>query len=274
MRRKRWRLAGGLLLGLLSLLVATAASAQSFRLFRPGPVQNASPQILNGTIASLAAWPATYVLDKPATGPCTVTVIGPRALITAAHCVKDGEKGELVGGRIGVTCWWHERYHPEDQNAFDVAMCLADRDIRIANSGRFEALIGGAPAAATRPLTLLGYGCTEVGGTKGVLYEGESSLTEAIGAGSPSFRTSGGAAVCAGDSGGGAYQPAGPGGGRRLAGIAAKALGDKESRFTAIGSTHVQSWITSWAGSQTDKNGNIQPVRICGLDPTLSNCRS
>ena len=65
----------------------------------------AEPQIIGGTLSDTADWPATFVFNV-IDNPCTSTAIGPKVILTAAHCITDGAKGLIKYGNFqtGVTC--------------------------------------------------------------------------------------------------------------------------------------------------------------------------
>jgi hypothetical protein len=256
---------------MIAFVAAASANAQAFKVFRPPPLTKVSEQILGGAKASLADWPATFVLDHAKLGPCTATVVGPRTVVTAAHCVNDGESGVFGNAKIPITCWSHERYYAQDENPWDIALCLADGDIKIDNGKPFERLAPSALSGA-EPITLLGYGCTRVNGSKGVLYQGDSAVDTPPEAAAPFFQTSGGAAVCAGDSGGGAFLK-GPYNKRSLTGVASKWLGGEASKFTAVTHPAVMAWIVKWSTTRKGKNGETLTVQICGLGAPPINCR-
>src|SRR5262245_35856777 len=56
----------------------------------------ASPELRHGIEATTADWPASLYVTFPTpdgTAACTATLVGPRAMLTAAHCVP--EKGKV-----------------------------------------------------------------------------------------------------------------------------------------------------------------------------------
>src|SRR5208337_2272339 len=195
---------------------------------RPLPSPGAKPQIIGGRVSDPAEWPATFIFGKAEEKFCTSTAIGPRAILTAAHCVDDGQEGTifLPGGKsAGLKCSVHEAFTPCWPTAGqpdsvcpagksfsdDYALCLASADLELPV---YESLLT-SPGIINRgeEVLLTGFGCNQSGGSDGgfgVLFEGETTVTKL-----PSqqttlprrnyVETSGGAAACYGDSGGASY---------------------------------------------------------------------
>jgi len=87
---------------LRQLLTASGLAAASLALLTPGLAQAASAQtsIIRGDVASIAEFPS-LALIAASTGKnegfaCTGTVISPRVILTAAHCVEDLDVGGLT----------------------------------------------------------------------------------------------------------------------------------------------------------------------------------
>jgi hypothetical protein len=257
-----------LLLTLLVLLGVPEVAAAEFNMEPPKRDTGAAPQIIGGRKVTNpeADWPATLKFVGGA-GPCTSTVIGPRVVLTAAHCVHPGERGKLTiaGAVVHVTCDHHADY--SSNYKLDVALCLADADIRLpGRDSAFETLadvLGLAPAGS--PAILLGYGCRQTlgGGPAGVLYEGDTTIV-AVSAADPYMEARGGAAVCYGDSGGAAFFAISPVE-RRV--IAVNSQGDilERSMLSAVANAAIASFIRDW---RTRKG-----VLVCGLD-TLAGCHA
>jgi hypothetical protein len=255
----------------LTLVAAMMAAgptvhAQSFEMRPPDVPTTATGQIIGGELAIPSDWPATFRFLSPE-GPCTSTVVGPRAVLTAAHCVTDGAIGIIRLGNepgIGVTCTHHDDYDVDAR--LDIALCVAAANIPLANNRPYETL----NTDSLRPelgaqVTLLGYGCRQVhgGGPSGALYKGDS-VVQFPAYGVPFATTIGGAAVCFGDSGGGAFLVSGAS--RKLIGVNSQGDIITRSHISAVAHPLIMAFIKRWS---TQKN-----APICGISPNLFSCRS
>ncbi|MDO8210905.1 trypsin-like serine protease [Conexibacter sp. CPCC 206217] len=83
----------------LSLLVALALTLSSSAGAAGERAATPSPNVVGGTDAAPGSWPfAAYVLADFSDGAhaCTGSVVGPGAILTAAHCVVDQDSGAVV----------------------------------------------------------------------------------------------------------------------------------------------------------------------------------
>jgi hypothetical protein len=184
----------------------------------------------------------------------------------AAHCLKGGLRGKFANHPIAVQCDRLSSW----QDGYDVALCSTSATIPIKAGQPYESLRLEKAVPDSTWLTLIGYGCTKAGGASGVLYEGTSSVNG--GAPPTTFETKGGAALCAGDSGGGAYwldQDEN----RWIVGIASKTIiADRLSTFASLSSAYLAKWIRKWQTRQVDAQNNPIEVKICGLDGPTTIC--
>lgn len=258
-----------LLLGVGVVLSVTPCSAQTFTMqaVTDLPTKPAG-QVIGGTPADPAKWPATFVFRNSSGGGCTATAIGRQVAITAAHCLENGAKGfiSVSSFKASVVCNHHPAY-PADISA-DFALCLIDKQLPKLGNGfeRINAKDTEVPTLAEK-IILLGYGCTEIGGVDrnfGTLYEGIATVDQR-----PNkdlyFRTNG-AALCFGDSGGGAYYLTNPAGTvRRLFGINSRGDISSNSWISTTSNKSFSDWSRNWGGANN--------VRICGLDVNAEDCR-
>jgi V8-like Glu-specific endopeptidase len=128
---------------------------------------------------------------------CTGTIVGPRVVLSAAHCATLTDSYFVYNGRrYSVQFSASAAYQSKEH---DVAVAITDRDIV---NARYAEIGQGVRHGSV--LTLAGYGCTKRGGRAGSLHIG---LTKVIGMDSDhilSFLPKGGV-LCQGDSGGPAF---------------------------------------------------------------------
>jgi hypothetical protein len=265
------------LLAAIAPLVATQADAVDF-VMKPAGLfadQNAELQIIGGTKADPADWPATFVFKEGGGGGCTSTLIGERAIITAAHCIDNGATGiiEVADEKLEVICRHHPAYRKvtgsepnwEELTSPDFALCLVADKLPARNFERVD--VTGERIRVGEPIRLLGFGCRQKSGSDGafgVLYEGKATITQIPQLPSYYTRTDG-AAVCYGDSGGGAYQYKTTSKYPRLL-VAINSRGDisKESLLSTTKLSGFSSWITAWATENS--------IEICGIHEHAKGC--
>jgi hypothetical protein len=164
--------------------------------------------VINGAPGAVTGF-REIVRVETADAECTGTLIGPRVLLTAAHCTLAGHGWVRRGGeawpvRLARSALFRSRGH-------DLGVGI----LRTPLPGARYATVGVGVAPGDR-LELLGFGCTRPAGVPGALHRGLSRVVRVAGSRILS-RAPGGGALCYGDSGGPAYVT-GPAG-RRLVGI-------------------------------------------------------
>jgi hypothetical protein len=204
---------------------------------------------------------------------CTSSLVGPRVLLTAAHCVAAAAtvKFQVNGQPYSAICDHAPAYHPKTNKTADYALCLVGRDVN--DTPYFETIsIDPARLRKDQELLLTGFGCTKAGGggsTSGTVYRvGESVITVLPTKSDNRIITEGDAAVCYGDSGGPAFlQRKGDDGGPRIQ-VSVNAVGNirDKSGLASLSTPTALSFLRDWSASKN--------VRICGLHPEAVKCKN
>lgn len=146
--------------------------------------------LINGAAAK---WPEVVRLEAGGNKVCTGTIIGPRTVVSAAHCATadspffmyNGEKYEVRYLKSGGESEGH-----------DLALAVTRRSIK----GAIFARLGQGLKHGVKVL-MAGFGCTVRGGKPGALHTGENKIIgmddDHVLAASPT-----GSVLCEGDSGG------------------------------------------------------------------------
>jgi hypothetical protein len=259
---------------LIVFFLASWGSSQSFgaSLQMTLPGTTLQPQIVGPGVrkSDPGVWPATFIFQTKKGSFCTSTAIGSHAILTAAHCLNDGDEGILhidVNTNISLKCQQHTNFRLYGDNTADYALCVTTDAIPAV----FKPETIGTDSSLTninRKLTLTGYGCTVQGGGDkkvGTLFEGVATVT---GGQAPFLAiTTGGAATCFGDSGGGAYAQIGPDSNspfRRLVGVNSETDLYQVSDLAVTTTSLFLTWATKWS------KANSSP--ICGLSSDATNC--
>lgn len=154
--------------------------------------------LVGGNPADFSKPPGSFpevVLLRAGAEVCTGTIVGPRAVLTAAHCADFRSAFfEFGGKRYRVRFAASEAYREKEH---DVAVAMTNRNIDGARFGR----IGKSVRHGSR-LLVAGYGCVEKGGKAGsVLRVGTTRVVGLDSDHALSIADKGGA-YCPGDSGG------------------------------------------------------------------------
>jgi len=237
-RRPRRSLPALAALGMMTPLAWGCAGPDGAEPLAEAP--GAAPAIYGGDEVAPGAWDAVVAIFDDGV-LCTGTLVSPRVVLTAGHCLADLEAGELPevyfgDGLVEGQTLAVARYgiHPdfcrsckEDVNDFGFVELAADRT----PSGGFPAPIADQAAwdaamAEGASLTLVGYGESDDAPADpflgaGVKREVETTLTTLGDTGLEFLAGGEGKSTCQGDSGGPAFAPA-DGGGYRLAGVLAR----------------------------------------------------
>ena len=235
------------------------------------------PRLGNGTVVDPRDWPASFYAEYEVGGQrlaCTSTLVGPRSLLTAAHCIADGGRVELQReGRIYEgQC---ERPHPgyPEPISADWALCLMTEHVP---AHRYETIsLSVNTLRRGGNLLLAGFGCQRIGGTSdGKFRTGPAFIEHPPGeiTGDANFLATfaaverGDAFICPGDSGGAVFQE--PPGFERIV-VAVNSHYDTPGRgvsyLSVLGTSAGQAFLRDWAS----RHGQL----LCGVHNDAPNCR-
>lgn len=230
------------------------------------------PLLINGRVVDPVEFPG--VLRMITGGTCTATLVGPRTMYFAAHCMDyNYSRIEFMQNNtvIGGICEQAPGYQwSGDQD--DWALCLMEKPIDIPG---YESLDLDTAINIGEKVILSGYGCTERGGAAGtVLRIGESERISVPPELKPEQSTiftrskkfEDGAILCPGDSGGPAFRMGDTLSQKRsVVGVNSRTTYEfGVSLVAATASPRGNKFVRSWATKHNQK--------ICGLNKSQG-CR-
>jgi V8-like Glu-specific endopeptidase len=226
-----------------------------------------SVSLLHGTtVSNPRAYPASFY-SRHGKDFCTSTLVGPKVLFTAAHCVINERLVEInhAGATIRGECTPAPGYnvsHPSE----DWALCLLDKPITDVKYERLN--LDASLLKVGDRLRLTGFGCTKSdrsGGNDGVYREGNAPITMLPDARSNDIVTSGKVAVCFGDSGGPAFAVHRTKGDRVEVSVNSRGDIRKLSHLASTSTPAAKKFLTEWSAAKK--------ASICGVPPSASGCR-
>lgn len=217
--------------------------------------------LIGGTEADPKDWPASF-----ATTNCTATLLGPKVLQTAAHCVGNGRTASLRidGTSRSATCTHHPSY--SRNSTADFALCVFKEAIEREWYEKVMTEAEKDKLAIGKKLRLAGVGCTKPGGGGakfGTFRTGEATITRLPSTSNFDTVTRGGAALCYGDSGGSAFYEEGED--RWVIGVNSRGNIYDTSYLSSVYTNSAQTFYRDWAA---DKG-----VVICGIHSEAEKCQ-
>lgn len=146
----------------------------------PDRIGKASIQLSNGEeVIDLTDWRAVAVSDSDGGEMCTLSLIGPRAVLLAAHCVDAGQPAlapepnavaasvEFKGKPYTLKCrlpaaylQWEPDAWGAPRSSADYALCEVNKPVK---DVPFDTIADGLDFSAGAGIRLMGFGCIELG---------------------------------------------------------------------------------------------------------------
>jgi Trypsin len=223
------------------------------------------PKVIGGRPARSSDWRASFYSSIPG-ARCTAQLVGPTALLLAAHCVGDGFEASIeVDGKMYTGVCTQADDYRNDASA-DYALCKMTVDV----PGIPFENVNIDPKLITKGslLLLTGYGCTKPGGVSdGVFRLADAAVSQLPGEKEPnSIITQDKTAICPGDSGGGAFI-VWSARKRVVVSVNSRVVFTKgESYLSSLSTTAAIAFLTKWSA----QNGG---AKICGFNQSGDPCR-
>lgn len=223
-----------------------------------------SPSLIGGQPATPEDFPGVFY-TRQGNSRCTGTVIGPRVVATAAHCVSNGGSLSLTYKDVVYSgrCTHASQY--SGNSTADWALCLLNDAIPDAIAETINT--DGSRLSRGNDLMLMGFGCIYAGGSggnDGVLRVGSAPITSLPSGTNYDIVTSGSSALCYGDSGGPSFFVDSETGLRYQTAINSRGNIRTTSYLSSLHVSTAVNFYSSWA--------NTNGVKICGLHDDATGC--
>lgn len=227
------------------------------------PMSKAEPNLIGGTPANAADWPASVYASMNGAA-CSATIVGDRVLLMASHCVDDGGTARFSAGANAYTARCSRNPGYRGDSTADWALCLIDRPV---TAVKFERLATDATKCRVgMDVRLTGYGCIRAGGGGGNdgVYRIGMAKVESCPSSNNDLITKGASALCYGDSGGPAFFESADGS-REVLGVNSRGDIKTVSYLSTIFTPAAKTFITAWTTTNS--------VKICGVHADATGCR-
>lgn len=237
------------------------------------------PVLIGGSEARAEEWPASFY-SSAAGARCSATLVGPQALLLAAHCVGNGKRS-IISFRSKTyngKCTHAESYKngTGDESA-DYALCFLTSPVE---GLRYETINRDASRLKVKgDILLTGYGCTQApapgsnepsGGNDGIFRIGSAKIIHNPGDEERnSIITQDEVVVCPGDSGGGAFYLFVSNPRRILVSVNSRVWYEKKrSYLSSMTTPDAVKFVEAWL-----KDPENKAARICGFNLSGPSCR-
>lgn len=243
------------------------------------PQEGTGPVLIGGSEARAVDWPASFY-SSAAGSRCSATLVGPQALILAAHCVGNGKRSTISfrDKQYGGKCTHAEPYKAgTGDDSADYALCFMEQPIL---GLRYETINReAARLKINSEIILTGYGCTQAptskssepsGGNDGIFRVGTARISRLPGDIEPNtILIEDDVVICPGDSGGGAFIQFLGSGRRLLVSVNSRVWFEKKrSYLSSITTADATTFLEAWLNRSENKGATI-----CGFNLAGPTCR-